>query len=133
MDLGIQGKTAIVCASSRGLGRGCAEALAAEGVNVVINGRDAATLENTAEALRQQYGVEVTVVAADVGSDAGREALLEACSAPDILINNNGGPPPGMWSDWGREAWTAAIEQNMLTPIFMINAVYDVLCRDICE
>ena len=123
MDLGIRGKTAIVCASSRSLGRGCAQALAAEGVNIVINGRDAARLHDTAETLQQQYGVTVTAVAADVGTDAGRAHLLAACPAPDILVNNNGGPPPGMWSDWGREAWMSAVEQNMLTPIFMINAV----------
>ncbi len=123
MDLGIAGKSAIVCAGSRGLGRGCAEALAAEGVNLVINGRSADTLEATAEAIRAQYGVSVTAVAADIGTDAGREAVIAANPTPDILVNNNGGPPPGMWSDWGREEWLGAVEQNMLTPILMINAL----------
>lgn len=123
MDLGISGKSAIVCAASRGLGRGCAEALAAEGVNLVINGRDADTLNATADAIRSAFGVEVTAVAADIGSEAGREAVIAANPAPDILVNNNGGPPPGLWSDWGRDEWLGAVEQNMITPIMMINAL----------
>ncbi len=123
MDLGISGKSAIVCAASRGLGRGCAEALAAEGVSLVINGRDAATLAQTATEIRAQYGVEVVEVAADIGNEAGREAVLAACENPDILVNNNGGPPPGLWSDWGHDEWLNAVEQNMITPIMMINAV----------
>ncbi len=123
MDLGIKGKTAIICAGSRGLGRGCAEALAAEGVNLVINGRNVETLELTAAALRDAHGVDVTAIAADIGTEKGRSAVLSACSAPDILVNNNGGPPPGLWSDWGREDWLSAVEQNMITPIMMINAV----------
>jgi len=123
MDLGISGKTAIICAGSRGLGRGCAEALAAEGVSLTINGRSAETLEKTANEIRAKYGVEVTAVAADIGTESGRAAVLAACPNPDILINNNGGPPPGMWSDWGHAEWTNALEQNMITPIMMINAV----------
>mgnify|MGYP000270818831 CR=1 FL=1 len=123
MDLGIQGKTAIVCAASRGLGRGCAEALAAEGVSLIINGRDAQTLAATAAHIRETYGVEVTEVAADIGTEEGRAAVLAASENVDILVNNNGGPPPGMWSDWGRDEWLNAVEQNMITPIMMINAV----------
>ncbi len=123
MDLGITGKTAIICAGSRGLGRGCAEALAAEGVALTINGRDAATLAATAAEIRSSYGVEVTEVAADIGTEEGRAAVLAACPNPDILVNNNGGPPPGLWSDWGHEEWLNAVEQNMITPIMMINAV----------
>ena len=122
MDLGIRGRTAIVCAASKGLGRGCAEALAAEGVNLVVNARTPGPLEATAQALRA-HGVTVTTVAADVTTDDGRAALLAACPAPDILVNNAGGPPPGLWSDWGREAWQAAIEANMLTPILLATAV----------
>lgn len=123
MDLGIAGKTAIVCAGSRGLGRGCAEALAGEGVKLVLNGRNADTLAATAAEIRAQHGVEVIEVAADIGSDAGRETVLAAAGQVDILVNNNGGPPPGLWSDWDGEAWRGAVEQNMISPILMINAV----------
>lgn len=123
MELGISGKSAIVCAASRGLGRGCAEALAAEGVNLVINGRSVDLLEQTAESIRAKHGVEVIAVAADIGTEAGRAAVIAANSNPDILVNNNGGPPPGLWSDWGREDWLTAVEQNMLTPIMLINAL----------
>jgi len=94
MDLGIRGKTAIVCAGSRGLGRGCAEALAAEGVSLILNGRNAETLASTAAHIRNTYGVEVIEVAADIGSEAGRNEVLAASEQVDILINNNGGPPP---------------------------------------
>lgn len=122
MDLGISGRTAIVCAASKGLGRGCAEALAQAGVNLVINARTAGPLEETAAALRA-HGVTVTTVAADVTTDDGRAALLAACPDPDILVNNAGGPPPGLWSDWGRAAWQAAIEANMLSPILLTTAI----------
>lgn len=122
MDLGIRGRTAIVCAASKGLGYGCAEALAKEGVNLVINARTPEPLEAAAGRLRA-HGATVTTVAADVTTDAGREALLAACPNPDILVNNAGGPPPGLWSDWGREAWQKAFEQNMLTPILLTTAV----------
>ena len=93
MDLGINGRKAIVCASSRGLGRGCAEALADAGCELVINGRDQDTLEATAESIRGRTGVTVTAVAADVSTAEGQRALLAACPQPDILVNNNGGPP----------------------------------------
>lgn len=122
MDLGIKGRTAIVCAASKGLGFGCAEKLAEAGVNLVINARTPEPLEAAAERLRA-HGVKVTAVAADVTTDDGRAALLAACPDPDILVNNAGGPPPGMWSDWGRPEWQKAVEQNMLTPIFLITAV----------
>jgi 3-oxoacyl-[acyl-carrier protein] reductase len=123
MDLGIAGRRAIVCASSRGLGRACARALAAEGVALVINGRDTARLEATAEEIRRESGVSVTPVAADLDSETGRSALIAACPAPDILVNNNGGPAPGRFEDWGREQWLAALEANLLAPVLLIRAV----------
>ena len=122
MDLGIKGKWAIVCASSKGLGKGCAAALAAEGVNLVDNGRSAETLE-AAAAEFAAHGVEVRPVAADVTTEDGRAALLAACPNPDILVNNGGGPPPGLWSDWGHAEWASAVEQNMLAPILLTTAV----------
>lgn len=128
MDLGIAGKWAIVGASSKGLGRGCAEALAAEGVNLVLNARSPGPLEETAAAIRAAYGVTVEAVAADITTENGRSALLGACEAPDILVTNAGGPPPGLWSDWGREAWLAALEANMLTPILLMNATLPGMC-----
>lgn len=123
MDLGIKGKTALVCASSKGLGRGCAMALAAEGVNLVINARGAEALEATAEEIRAAHGVEVTAVAADITSEEGRAKVLEACGQIDILVNNAGGPPPGFWPDWEREDFIAALDANMLTPIALIKAL----------
>lgn len=123
MDLGIAGKTAIVCASSKGLGRGCAEALAAAGVNLVLNGRTAATLQDTAEHIKSTYGVTVSEVTADVTTESGRAELLEAGRAADILVNNAGGPPPGLWSDWDRDDFIAALDANMLTPIAMMKAM----------
>ncbi len=123
MDLGIKGKTAIICASSKGLGRGCAEALAEAGVNLVLNARGAEALEATAEALRSAYGVDVKTVAADITTAEGREAVLAAAGDVDILVNNAGGPPPGLWSDWNRDDFIAAIDGNMLTPIQLIQAV----------
>ena len=125
MDLGIAGRRAIVCASSRGLGRACAEALAGEGVAVTINGRDAAVLAATAEAIRSTTGVVVEAVAGDIGEEDTRAALLEACPEPDILVNNNGGPPPGRYQDWDREAWIRALDANMIVPALMIRAVLD--------
>jgi 3-oxoacyl-[acyl-carrier protein] reductase len=122
MDLGIRGKRAIVCAASKGLGRGCAMALAEAGVELVINARTPGPLEETAEALREK-GVSVRTVPGDVTTEPGRAALLEACPDPDILVNNAGGPPPGLWSDWGHEEWLAAVEANMLTPILLTTAV----------
>jgi len=125
MDLELNGRRAIVCAASKGLGRGCAEALAAEGVNLVINARGAEALERTAEYIRGNYGVDVDAVAADITTEAGREAVLSHCPQPDILINNAGGPPPGDFRDWGRREWIAAVEANMLTPIELIKATVD--------
>jgi 3-oxoacyl-[acyl-carrier protein] reductase len=123
MDLGIKGKWAIVCASSKGLGRGCAEALAGEGVNLVLNSRTKEVLEATAAEIRAAYGVEVKAVAADITTEDGRAAVLAACPNPDILVNNAGGPPPGIWSDWEREDFIAALDANMLTPIALIKSV----------
>ncbi len=123
MDLGIAGRRALVCASSRGLGRACARALAAEGVEVVVNGRDAARLEATAEEIRRESGVGVTAVVADLCTEEGRSALLAACPDPDMLVNNNGGPPPGRFEDWDHARWLAALEANLLAPMLMIRAV----------
>ncbi len=123
MDLGIKGKTAIVCAASKGLGRGCAEALAEAGVDLVINARSAGPLAETARDIAAQYGVQVTPVAADISTQAGRSAVLAALPNPDILVNNAGGPPPGMWSDWEREDFIKALDANMLAPIAMMKAV----------
>jgi 3-oxoacyl-[acyl-carrier protein] reductase len=125
MDLGIRNRTAIVCASSRGLGKACALSLAREGVHVIINARGAEALEATAAEIRETTGVRVTAVPGDIARDEVRAALLDACPAADILINNNGGPPPGRFQDWDRGAWTGAFEANMLAPIEMIRAVID--------
>ncbi|MDB5430415.1 MAG: 3-oxoacyl-ACP reductase [Caulobacter sp.] len=125
MDLGIAGRTAVVCASSRGLGRACAESLAEAGVNLVINGRTEADLEATAADLRARFGVSVTAVTADATTDEGIAALLAACAAPDILINNAGGPPPGDWRQFSREEWHKAIDSNLLAATFLIRAYAD--------
>ena len=117
MDLGLQGKKAIVCASSKGLGKACAVSLAREGVDLVLNARTAETLDAVAAEIREATGVAVTAVAADITSDAGRAAVLEACPEPDILINNAGGPPAGDFRDWDRADWIKAVDGNMLTPI----------------
>ncbi|VWX56350.1 SDR family oxidoreductase [Sphingorhabdus sp. 109] len=123
MDMGIKGKRALVCASSKGLGRGCAEALATEGVDLIINARSADVLGETAQAIRETYGVEVEAIAADVTTEAGQQTLLSAAQGVDILVNNAGGPPPGMWSDWNREDFIAALDANMLAPIALIKAL----------
>jgi len=123
MDLGLQGKWAIVCASSKGLGLGCATALAREGVNLVMNARTPGPLNETAETLRREHGIDVRAVACDITTEEGREKVLAACDAPDILVNNAGGPPPGMWTDWEREDFIRALDANMLTPIALIKAV----------
>ncbi len=125
MDLGIRDRTAIVCASSRGLGKACAAALAGEGVHVTINARNPEALEATAAEIREATGVRVTAVAGDIAREEVRAALLEACPEPDILVNNNSGPPPGRFQDWDAGAWARALEANMLTPIHMIRAVVD--------
>ena len=124
MDLGIRGRKAIVCASSRGLGRACALSLAEAGVDVTINGRDEAMLDATRQAA-EAYGVSVQVVAADVSTPAGQEALLAACPAPDILINNNGGPPLADFRTLDREALLAGVTMNMVTPIELVQRVVD--------
>lgn len=122
MDLGIRGKRAIVCAGSKGLGRGCAEALAAAGVEIVLNARGAEALTATANALEARHGVTVVPVAADITTPEGRAAVLAAAGEVDILVNNAGGPPPGLWSDWSREDFLRAIDANMLSPIAMMQA-----------
>ncbi|WP_282092208.1 SDR family oxidoreductase [Epibacterium ulvae] len=123
MDLGIEGKRALVCASSKGLGLGCAEALAEAGVDLVMNARGAEALEAAAERIRTTYGVAVTTVAADITSEEGRIRVLEAAGALDILVTNAGGPPPGMWSDWERDDFIKALDANMLTPIALMKAL----------
>jgi len=125
MDYGIRGRKAIVCAASQGLGRGCAIALAREGVDLVINARTSATLAATAEAIRRDSGVSVVAVAADITTAEGRAAVLAACPEPDILVNNAGGPPIGDFRDWDEAAWIAAVNNNMITPIMLIRAVID--------
>ncbi len=122
MDMGIKGKRALVCASSKGLGRGCAEALAAEGVNLVLNARGVEALEATAAEIRATHGVDVVTVAADITTPDGQAAVIKAAQGIDILVTNAGGPPPGTWSDWGRDDFIAALDSNMLTPIALIQA-----------
>ncbi|MEL7163842.1 MAG: SDR family oxidoreductase [Pseudomonadota bacterium] len=123
MDLGIAGKRAIVCASSKGLGLGCAEALAAAGVHLVMNARGSEALDASAEAIRSAYGVEVTTMATDVTTADGQAELVNAAGNADILVNNAGGPPPGMWMDWDRDDFIAALDANMLAPIALIKAL----------
>jgi 3-oxoacyl-[acyl-carrier protein] reductase len=123
MDLGIAGRKAIVCASTQGLGLACATSLAREGVEVWINGRDAARAQAVAAQLAEQTGATVHGVGADITTEAGRAALLAACPEPDILVNNNAGPPPGKLADWGHDQWIAALEANMLAPALLIRAV----------
>lgn len=125
MDLGIKGRKAIVCAGSKGLGRACAEALAAEGVEIFLNGRDAATLTATADAIAAAYQVSVTPVAGDISTEEGRAAVLAACTAPDILVNNAGGPPPGKLKTWSDADWAQALAGNLRAPAAMIAAVLD--------
>ena len=125
MDMGIAGRTALVCAASKGLGRGCAEALAAEGVNLVIVARTAETLEATAAEIRATTGVEVKTVACDITTPEGHAAALAACPEPDILVNNAGGPPPGDFRNFTHDDWIRALEANMLTPIELIRATID--------
>jgi 3-oxoacyl-[acyl-carrier protein] reductase len=125
MDLGIRGKTALVCAASKGLGKGCALALAREGVNLVITARGAEALEATAAEIRSLYKVKIVAVSGDITTAQGRDAALKAAPAPDILVNNAGGPPPGDFRDWDRDAWVKAVEANMITPILLIRAVVD--------
>jgi 3-oxoacyl-[acyl-carrier protein] reductase len=126
MDLGLQGRWALVCAASKGLGKGCAKALVAEGVNVVITARGADALQATAAELRAlNPAVQVVAVAGDITTPEGRAAALAACPQVDILVNNAGGPPPGDFRDWTRDDWIKAVDSNMLTPIELIKSVVD--------
>jgi 3-oxoacyl-[acyl-carrier protein] reductase len=125
MDLGIAGKKAIVCAASKGLGKGCAVALAREGVDVTIVARTAETLEATAAEIRNSTGVKVVVVATDITTSEGRAKALAACPRPDILVNNAGGPPAGDFRQFTRDDWIKAVDANMLTPIELIKATID--------
>lgn len=123
MDLGIRGKRALVCASSKGLGRGCAEALAEAGVDLILNARTEGPLNETAQTLSDRYGVTITPVAADITTPEGRARVLEAAGSVDILVTNAGGPPPGVWQDWQRDQFIAALDANMLTPIALMQAL----------
>jgi 3-oxoacyl-[acyl-carrier protein] reductase len=125
MDLGIKGRKAIICASSRGLGRGCAMHLARAGCDVVLNGRDVETLKCTADEIAGETGVKVDFVAADVSTREGQAALLDACPSPDILVNNNGGPPRRDFRELTREDMLQGVTQNMVTPIELVQKVLD--------
>jgi len=125
MDMGIKDKNALVCAASKGLGKGCAMSLAREGVNLVITARGKEVLEATAAEIRKATGVKVTAVAGDITTPEGRAAALAACPQVDILVNNAGGPPPGDFRNWSREDWVKALDANMLTPIELIKATVD--------
>ncbi len=130
MDLGIDGKWALVCAASKGLGKGCAAALVREGVNVVITARGDEALQATAAELRKMNPkVDVRTVAGDITSVDGRQAALAACPQVDILVNNAGGPPPGDFRDWNRDDWIKAVDANMLTPIELIKATVDAMAQ----
>ena len=124
-DLGIAGRTALVCGSSEGLGKESALALARAGVQVTINGRDEAKLKNTAAEMEATTKIKVTLAVGDVTTEAGRAAILSKCPAPDILVNNAGGPPPGDFRTWDEETWHKALNGNMLSAIFMTNAVLE--------
>jgi 3-oxoacyl-[acyl-carrier protein] reductase len=125
MELGIAGKRALVCAASKGLGKGCAVALAREGVELTILARGKEALEATAAEIRAETGATVRTVAVDITTAEGRAAALQACPEPDILVNNAGGPPPGDFRDWDEHAWQAAVNANMITPIMLIRAAVD--------
>jgi 3-oxoacyl-[acyl-carrier protein] reductase len=122
MDLGLKGRRALVCASSKGLGFACALALAREGVAVVINGRSGSALTAAAEAIRAATGVEVTQIVADLGDKGARDALIACAGDVDILVNNNGGPPPGQFANWDEDAWRNAIDMNMIPALMLIQA-----------
>ena len=125
MDLGIKGRTALVCAASKGLGRACAEALAAEGVTLFLNARDAQTLGEAARAIAAAHGVMVTPITADLSVPEDRARLLAACPAPDILVNNAGGPPPGDLRRWTEADWDRALATNLRAPAALIAAYID--------
>ena len=123
MDLGIRGKRALVCASSKGLGLGCARALAEAGVDLIMNARGADALHASADAVRADFGVDVQTIAVDVTTQDGQAAVIEMAQGVDILVNNAGGPPPGLWTDWDRDDFLVALEANMLTPIAYMKAL----------
>ena len=125
MDLGIKGKKGIVGGASAGLGKACAFALAREGVELTIVARTAANIEEAAREISSATGVRVTAVAADINSDEGRAAVLNACPEPDVIVNNSGGPPTGNFRDWDRAAWIDALNNNMLGAVFMIKETVD--------
>src|SRR5918996_3593239 len=125
MDLGIAGKKALVCAASKGLGRGCALALAANGAAVTITARTKVALEAAADQIARETGAVVDIVVGDITTREGRAAALAACPEPDILVNNAGGPPPGDFRDWTRDDWIKALDANMLTPIELMKATVD--------
>ena len=125
MDLGLKGKRAIVCASSRGLGFACASALAREGADVVINGRDGDALKAAEAEIAKQKGGSVSTVIGDLNTQKGRDAILEICDAPDILVTNNNGPPPGTYDQWDEAMWQEAFAANMIAPALLIRAVID--------
>jgi 3-oxoacyl-[acyl-carrier protein] reductase len=125
MDLGIRGKHALVCAASKGLGNGCAVALAREGVDLTIVARTREPLAAAAAEIRTASGVNVNAVCADITSEKGRAKVLAACPDPDILVTNAAGPPPGDFRDWTRDDWIRALDANMLTPIALIKATVD--------
>ena len=129
MELGLKGKRAIVCASSKGLGRACATSLAREGVHVVMNGRTESSLKEAAAEVRELARGEVQTICCDVTTEDGRAKLLAACPDPDILVNNAGGPPAGDFREWGLNEWHAALNANMLTPIELIRATVDGMCE----
>jgi 3-oxoacyl-[acyl-carrier protein] reductase len=123
MDLGIKGRKAIVCASSKGLGKACATALAREGCIVFINARGEGALKEAAAEIAQATGAQVHAVIADINTEAGRASLIAACPDADILVNNNAGPPPGKLADWDHAAWLGALEANMIAPALLIRAL----------
>ena len=125
MDLGLAGKTAIVCASSKGLGKGCAMSLAREGANVVMNGRTPEVLAQAVAEVQSEARGELRSVCCDITTAEGRSQVLAVCPEPDMLVTNAGGPPPGDFRDWGTDAWCAALNANMLTPIELIRATVD--------
>lgn len=125
MDLGLTGRRAIVCASSRGLGFACANSLAREGVLVTLNGRDAESLSRARLMIEESHHVPVASVVGNIMETSTQQALFEACPTPDILVNNNGGPAPGRFADWGRDDWIAALDANMLAPLAMIRLALD--------
>lgn len=122
MNFGLRGRKAVVCASSRGLGRACAEALALEGCDVVINGIDPQRLAQTADELTRKFSVKVTPIVADITSEEGRSRLHESCPDADVLVTNNAGPRPGRFQDWSHDDWVETIEANMLAPVMLIKA-----------